>query len=113
MGGQYGVQEIIAVLDLGFTGVAIGEEVLADGKVSFLEALKFLPLVPKALTALKGVSTLPKELAELDSDDQAAIIAYVASRLPDVTASAKVQDVAGAYLKAVIAVAQAVQITVA
>jgi hypothetical protein len=113
MGGQYGVQETIDVLDFAFTSISIAEDVLADGKIGLLELGKLLPLIPKALNVLNGVVFIPKELAELDAADQEQLLSYFQSRLPDVTDNEKIQAIATAYLKVVADLAEAIRLTVA
>lgn len=112
MGGQYGVQETTDLLDLGFSSFVVGKDILADGKFNLLEFVKLVPLVPKVVRALDGAVLIPKELGELDADDQAKLIAYIASRLPDVTDSNTLAGLVSAYLEALVAVVKAVQLTV-
>jgi len=74
MGGQYGTQETNdAVLLLAYFGNGYGKS-LEDGKFSFSnDLLNFAPVLPQIIPAFSGASQIPKELAELDAEDNASI----------------------------------------
>lgn len=74
MGGQYGTQETeeLAVFVAEF-GNGIGDS-LEDGRFSFVQDIGyFTPALLKLVPAIEGISQVPKELGELDSEDLANI----------------------------------------
>jgi len=111
MGGQYGVKETLEVLDLGFA-VAVGiHNAQADGKIDLSDIGQLFPVAQAIPAAVADVALVLKELEELDADDQAKVLAYVAAKLPGVTDNARVKELASTYLMAGLAIANAVYVT--
>ncbi len=113
MGGTYGVNETLEIADLGFSSYRIGKDILADGKVGLLELPQLIPLIGKVTRAVDNAKLVPKELGELDSEDQAKLLEFFATRLPDITDSAALRLKVNAFLKAGLAIAEAIAVVIA
>ncbi len=110
MGGKYGVSALLDGVGFLISAGAIGKDVLADGKIGILELVKFAPLIPKVIRLVGEVPMMPQELAEND-EDQAAFLSGVAAMLPQIIDSARVRDLANLYLKALVALVNAISTT--
>lgn len=113
MGGTYGVQETLEIADLGFSAFRIGKDILADGKIGLLELPQLIPLIGKVTRAVDGAALVPKELTELDEQDQKTILEFFAARLPDITDSVALRLKVSAFLKAGLAIAEAIAVVAA
>lgn len=107
MGGQFGVEQTKAGLDLVFAGIASVQAAKADGKIDFTDAQYLIPLLLQAGPALKDPSLYPKELGELDEKDAKELLAYAAVKLPALLEADLVPKV-NACLKVLVAVVEAV-----
>jgi hypothetical protein len=111
MAGKYGVKETKEMLDLGFALAKAGKEALADGKVNLLDLGVVMPVFPIVGTAVEGAPLVPLELGEIDEADSAELLAYAKAKLPEVVDEAELRHKVYVYVKAGLAVAEAVAVT--
>lgn len=68
-------KESIDVLEFGWALWGAFEDARADGKVTGLDALKFVPVIPKAVAAVSGIDEVFAEI--IDPEAKAEVLAYV------------------------------------
>ena len=81
MAGQYGVENLKQLLDLGFGIGQIARGALADGKIDFNDLALLMPLFPLLGPAISNVDQVPKEFMDLDKDDQDKLIMHGKAKL--------------------------------
>ncbi len=78
---ETGVKETKEVLDLALVVESVLREVLADGKIGFLEVLKILKIRSALNPAIEGLAQVPAELKDLDAAEAAELTTHVMSQL--------------------------------
>lgn len=68
-----GIKETLDVLALGVAFVKRTRETYADGRLTYFEKLSFVALLGESMEALKGISAVPRELADLDEMERDTI----------------------------------------
>lgn len=111
MSGKYGVKETQELFDLGFEIAKAGKLALADGKVNFLDLGVVMPVFPKVGPAVDGIALVPKELGELDEADAKTLLDYAKARLPEVVDEVTLRHRIYTYVKAGVAVGEAISVS--
>jgi hypothetical protein len=110
MAGQYGVQNVIEIMDLGFGIAFAGKQSLADGKVNFNDAQYIFPVIPLLDPAVKDAAVSLKEIAEIDDEDEKKVLDFVKVKVPTIVDDAHARVVAVAVFRAGLAVAHAISL---
>jgi len=97
MGGQYGIEKLKQLLDLGFVTGQIIKAATADGKINLNDLTLLLAFVPKLGPAMENIAIAPKEYSELDAEDGAALLAYGKTKVGNIS-DAALKDIVGASL---------------
>lgn len=71
-------KEAIDVLDFGFSLADAIQSSREDGKVNWLDAPKFVPLIPKAIAAVKNIDEAYAEIISPEGRDE--VLDYVIGR---------------------------------
>lgn len=77
MAGQYGVENLIKLIDLGTDTAEQVGEVLADGKFQWTESFKFIDEFAQIPGVVKAWPEIKKEAGELDEEDRLVLHAHV------------------------------------
>lgn len=108
MAGIYSVKNTLEVLDLGFGIGGALKAAKADGMISLSDLQHVMPVFFAVPPALEDLSMVPKEILELDADDQAQVLAHVKAKMPSITDDAQAILVAAACVKAGLAIGEVV-----
>lgn len=83
MGGQYSVKETCDVIEFGIKvsdGIRKSRE---DKEWSWMDAAYFIPSLITLFPAVDKINVVPKELGEMDAEDQATVKAKVLELFPE------------------------------
>lgn len=111
MAGKFGVKETKELFALGFALAKAGKDVMADGKVNFLDLGVVIELFPKVAPAIDGIEQVPSELGELDEAEEKELLAFAAEKLPTVVDNELLKKKVYVYLRAGLAVVAAIQVS--
>lgn len=111
MAGQFGVKETKDLFDLGFALAKAGKEASADGKVNLFDVGHLIAVIGKVGPAFEGAAVAPSELGELDEADAKELLDYVKAKLPEVLEEEKLKKQVFVFVKAGLAVAEAIAIS--
>lgn len=90
MNGQYGIQETKEALKLVFAGFKVAQDANADGKVDLNDLGHVIQLVPLVGPAFGNIGQVPKEFADLSTEEGAELIAFTAAELNLTSPKAKI-----------------------
>lgn len=84
MAGVFGVSETCDVLELGVKILEAIKKSYEDQTVSWIDAPNFIPAIIALFPAIEKADLIPKELGELDDEDQAIVKAKMLELVPEV-----------------------------
>jgi hypothetical protein len=93
MQSQLGIKETLDVLALGVAFTKRTREVYGDQKLTFFEKMSFVSLLGETIEALKGISSVPRELADLDEMEKETIKEQVRLLCQQMGVSYRTQDI--------------------
>ena len=108
---KYGIKETKEMLDLGFELAKAGKAALADGKVNFFDLPVIIPVFAKVGPAVDGAAMIPAELGDIDEFESKELIDYAKAKLPEIVDDAFIKNRILVYLKAGLAVAEAISVS--
>lgn len=83
MAGQYGTSETCDLAELAVKILEGIKKAKEDGTFSWFDAASFVPAIIALFPAIDKINLVPKELGELDEEDQAIVKAKVLSLVPE------------------------------
>jgi hypothetical protein len=107
-----GIKNTLELFDLGLAVAKAGKEAMADGKVNLFDVGVLLPLFPKVAPALADAEQVAAELKDLDESETAELLAYAKTKLPEVIDDADLRRKVVVYLKAGLAIAEAISVSI-
>lgn len=81
MSEKLGIKELKELLDLPLSVVSVINQAKADGKIDIMDLGLLLQLVPKLGPALADDDKIPSELADLDAEEAAELVALIVADL--------------------------------
>ena len=72
--GNVGIQDLEELLDFGYTAYQAIADANSDGKINWLDLPKLMPVFVKAGAAIDGIKNIPKQLLDLDDQEQQRLI---------------------------------------
>ena len=106
------IKETKEMFDFGFALGQAGKMALADGKITFNDIPVLLPVFPKVSLAVEGAGLIPAELADLDEAEGKELLDYCKAKLPNIVDDAGLRDKIAVYIKAGLAVAEAIAVSI-
>lgn len=105
---MYDTKNVKECLDLVFVSAGAFKAANADGHIDAADIPQLIPVFVAAGPALKDLGEVPKELADLDTSEAEDLLAYAATKLPQVLEKASLVRKVNAALKVVVALVQCV-----
>lgn len=93
-----GIAHLTSLVNFAITLATAVKRANEDGKINWLDALKFLPVLKEAPGALANIGEVPKELIDLDAPEADELLRNVDAHFGDLIPQGRTADIVDAAL---------------
>ncbi len=108
---KVGIENLKVVADFGMACIEAGVEIGADGKITLQDVKPVLGLIPSVPALIAAVPKMPAEVADVDAEEGAELVAHIMGKLA--VDDAKAREVIGISLKIAVKLAEVAPLVVA